>query len=50
MHRGEPNPIKTKGKIFMPPMDTVEIVIVCALFGALVLWFGIYLWHEMRGR
>jgi hypothetical protein len=31
-------------------MTTLEIAIVCALFGVLVLWFDIYLWRQMRDR
>ncbi|MGC2075349.1 MAG: hypothetical protein WA728_04810, partial [Xanthobacteraceae bacterium] len=34
----------------MPPMTILEIAIVCALFGILALWFGIYLWRQIRDR
>jgi hypothetical protein len=33
---------------YIPPMDAVEFVVVCALFGVLILWFSIYLWRQMR--
>jgi hypothetical protein len=35
---------------YIPPMDTVEFVIVCALFGVLILWFGVYLWRQIRDQ
>jgi len=36
--------------LYIPPMDNVELVIVSALFGVLILWFGIYLWRQLRNR
>jgi len=35
---------------YIPAMDNVEFVIVCALFGVLILWFGVYLWRQIRDR
>jgi hypothetical protein len=29
-------------------MTPIEIAIVCALFGVLALWFGVYLWRQLR--
>ena len=40
--------LKRREDFLMPPMTTGEIAIVCALFGVLVLWFGIYLWRQIR--
>ena len=34
----------------IPPMDSVELVIASAIFGVLILWFGYYLWRQIRDR
>jgi hypothetical protein len=44
-----------KGRTFImtlsiTPMDSVELVIASAIFGVLILWFGYYLWRQIRGR
>jgi hypothetical protein len=44
-----------KGRTFIvtlsiPPMDSVELVIASAIFGVLILWFGYYLWRQIRDR
>jgi hypothetical protein len=36
--------------LYIPPMDNVELMIVSALFGVLILWFGVYLWRQIRNR